>query len=339
MSGRAGTVGGIAGGRGVTPTAQQEHGSGAGPAMKGSTMTAPRWPLHSYLALGALPTAAPCARLHARVMVAEWGLTELAQVVELIISDSLNLSFYSFGPFWRVLSVGDGWDAEVCRGDGSAGDLGEFVFGSGEADLESFHFAEPAFALGFGDAGGEVVADLGEALFLGGVGPEHGAADAGVLVGAGGRERAPAGSGGDLAAFEMAEELLPFLVGGGAVFLAGAQRPAAGEEGPVGLDGLVGVDGLVAHGDVDVAVAGDDLGDVRGKAVEDGVGDEHPAEVVGRVDQQLAGDRAEQAGAGDRGGEHPADGSAVEGLVVAAEAALEQQRGRRHPAALVVVVG
>jgi hypothetical protein len=64
--------------------------------------------------------------------------------------------------------------------------------------LESFHFPEPAFALGFGDAGAEVVADLGEALSLDGVGPEHGAA--GVLVGAVGRERAPAGSGGDLAA-------------------------------------------------------------------------------------------------------------------------------------------
>ena len=68
---------------------------------------------------------------------------------------------------------------------------------------------------------------------------------------------------------------LPFLVGGDAVFLAGAQRAAAGEERQVGLDGLVGVDGLVAEGDVDVAVAGDDLGDVRGQAVEDGVGDEH----------------------------------------------------------------
>jgi hypothetical protein len=29
-------------------------------------------------------------------------------------------------------------------------DLGEFVVGAGEADLESFDFAEPAFAFGFG---------------------------------------------------------------------------------------------------------------------------------------------------------------------------------------------
>ncbi|RPK70163.1 Tn3 transposase DDE domain protein [Streptomyces sp. ADI97-07] len=42
-----------------------------------------------------------------------------------------------------------------------------------------FGNAEPALALGFGDAGEEVVADLGESVALGGVGPEHRAADAG----------------------------------------------------------------------------------------------------------------------------------------------------------------
>ena len=34
--------------------------------------------------------------------------------------------------------------------------LGEFVAGGGEADLESFGFAGPAFAFGFGDAGGRL---------------------------------------------------------------------------------------------------------------------------------------------------------------------------------------
>jgi hypothetical protein len=61
----------------------------------------------------------------------------------------------------------------------------------------------------------------------------------------------------------VTEKLLPFLIGGGTVFLAGPQGAAAGEEGQVGLDGLVGVDGLVSESDVDVAVTGDDLGDVR----------------------------------------------------------------------------
>jgi hypothetical protein len=55
-------------------------------------MTAPGWPLHSYLALGALPGAVPCARLHARVIVAEWGLTELASIAELIVSELVTNS-------------------------------------------------------------------------------------------------------------------------------------------------------------------------------------------------------------------------------------------------------
>lgn len=35
-------------------------------------------------------------------------------------------------------------------------DLGELIVGGGEADLQAFDFAEPAFAFGFGDAGIEV---------------------------------------------------------------------------------------------------------------------------------------------------------------------------------------
>ena len=139
--------------------------------------------------------------------------------------------------------------AEVDGGGGAgpAVDLGEVVFSAGEADFQAFGFAEPAFAFGFGDAGGQVVADLGDAGSLGGVWPVHGASQA-VLVAARGAECPAAGAGGDFAAFEVAEEFGPFFFGGGAVFLGGPQRPAAGEEGQVGLDGLVGVDGFVAEG-------------------------------------------------------------------------------------------
>jgi anti-sigma regulatory factor (Ser/Thr protein kinase) len=45
------------------------------------------WAFHSYLALGAFPEAVPCARLHARLIVREWGLAELAEVVELVTSE------------------------------------------------------------------------------------------------------------------------------------------------------------------------------------------------------------------------------------------------------------
>ena len=76
-------------------------------------------------------------------------------------------------------------DVFGAAGGGGVG-LGDFAGGGGEADLESFGFAGPAFAFGFGDAGVEVVADLLEAVPLGGVDAEEGASDAGVLVDAGG---------------------------------------------------------------------------------------------------------------------------------------------------------
>src|SRR5271165_6416380 len=101
---------------------------------------------------------------------------------------------------------------------GAAVDLGELVAGAGKADLESLDFAEPAFALGFGDAGGEVVADLGDAVPLGGIWPVHAASQASVLVNAGRAECAPAYSGCDFPALEVAEEFLPFFFAGDPVF-------------------------------------------------------------------------------------------------------------------------
>ena len=55
--------------------------SGDGPPLAGLS------PLQSYLELGALASAVPCARLHARQVVWEWGLEELADPVELIVSE------------------------------------------------------------------------------------------------------------------------------------------------------------------------------------------------------------------------------------------------------------
>ncbi len=50
---------------------------------------APRvaWTVQSVLAIAALPTATPCARLHARTIACEWGLGELADVIELVVSE------------------------------------------------------------------------------------------------------------------------------------------------------------------------------------------------------------------------------------------------------------
>ena len=107
-----------------------------------------------------------------------------------------------------------------CLGAGVPVDLGQLVLCAREAYLQPFNLAEPALALGLDDAGGEVLADLCQAGSLGWIGPEHRAADTGVLVDARGAKSAGAGPDRHLAPLEVAEELLPFLVGRRAVLLA-----------------------------------------------------------------------------------------------------------------------
>ena len=55
----------------------------------GSVMTAPSpsWPLQTRLPLAALPTAPGVARGHVRVIAREWGLTDLADTAELLVSE------------------------------------------------------------------------------------------------------------------------------------------------------------------------------------------------------------------------------------------------------------
>jgi hypothetical protein len=61
-----------------------------------------------------------------------------------------------------------------------------------------------------------------------------------MLVNAGCAECAPAYSGRDFPAFEVAEEFLPFLFAGDTVFAGGALCPPPGKEGQVRLDGFLG---------------------------------------------------------------------------------------------------
>jgi hypothetical protein len=100
-------------------------------------------------------------------------------------------------------------------------ELGELLPRGSEADLQAFGFAEPAFVLGFADAGLEVVAQVGQPGPLGWVGPQQRAPDAAVLVDAAGAVGPAAVAERDLAAGEVAEEFLPFLVGRQPVFPAG----------------------------------------------------------------------------------------------------------------------
>jgi anti-sigma regulatory factor (Ser/Thr protein kinase) len=64
----------------ATPHAlRPQAGLSAAPAMA--------WPLADRLDLGALPSAVPCARLHTRAILAEWGLAHLNDTAELVISE------------------------------------------------------------------------------------------------------------------------------------------------------------------------------------------------------------------------------------------------------------
>jgi len=49
-----------------------------------------QWPLQSFLELGALPGAVPCARLHTRHVLWEWGLAILAASTELLVSEIIT---------------------------------------------------------------------------------------------------------------------------------------------------------------------------------------------------------------------------------------------------------
>jgi anti-sigma regulatory factor (Ser/Thr protein kinase) len=50
------------------------------------------WPLTTHLELASLPTAVPCARMHAKAVALEWGLPALAEKIELIVSELVTNS-------------------------------------------------------------------------------------------------------------------------------------------------------------------------------------------------------------------------------------------------------
>jgi len=69
-------------------------------------------------------------------------------------------------------------DTEFDSGMAAPVDLGKFVLGAGKADFEALDFAQPAFVFGFGYAGEQVVAYLGDAGPLRGIWPVHAASQA-----------------------------------------------------------------------------------------------------------------------------------------------------------------
>src|SRR5215467_4083379 len=62
----------------------------------------------SYLELGAYPSAVPCARLHARNVLYEWGVRSIADTVELIVSELVT----------NAVNAASGYQAAPAHGDG-----------------------------------------------------------------------------------------------------------------------------------------------------------------------------------------------------------------------------
>ena len=67
-------------------TVTRHGGTGSRTTQRRCGMTS-QWPLHSFLEFGALPGAVPCARLHARQLLWEWGLAALTDSTELVVSE------------------------------------------------------------------------------------------------------------------------------------------------------------------------------------------------------------------------------------------------------------
>jgi anti-sigma regulatory factor (Ser/Thr protein kinase) len=53
--------------------------------------------VQTHLGLAALPTAVPCARLHAKSVAAEWGLRRLAETAELLASELVTNAIQASG--------------------------------------------------------------------------------------------------------------------------------------------------------------------------------------------------------------------------------------------------
>jgi len=60
------------------------------PPWRSRSALAREWPLQTFLELGALPSAVPCARYHARQVLWEWHLTAWAESAELLVSELLT---------------------------------------------------------------------------------------------------------------------------------------------------------------------------------------------------------------------------------------------------------
>lgn len=68
----------------------QQSGRASRQPMPGPDAGLGHWRLASTLQLGPLPSAVPCARLHAKHILREWGLAHITDDAELIVSELMT---------------------------------------------------------------------------------------------------------------------------------------------------------------------------------------------------------------------------------------------------------
>lgn len=71
----------------VADARRAERFSAGGGAFSGAARGVSRFPARTSLQLGAFPSAVPCARLHARQVLWEWGLDAITETAELLVSE------------------------------------------------------------------------------------------------------------------------------------------------------------------------------------------------------------------------------------------------------------
>jgi anti-sigma regulatory factor (Ser/Thr protein kinase) len=85
------------------PPAVADPSPSLAPAQPGSRATA--WPLQDFLEFGALSGSVPCARYHARQILWEWGLAQLSESVELVVSELVTNAVSASSLCDKALSV------------------------------------------------------------------------------------------------------------------------------------------------------------------------------------------------------------------------------------------
>ena len=90
--GASGTAAGSASRPLVSNSSQKQAQAPASSSVDRGPDMAHQWPMRDFLELGALPGAAPSARLHARQIVWEWALTPLTEAVEQVVAELVTNS-------------------------------------------------------------------------------------------------------------------------------------------------------------------------------------------------------------------------------------------------------